>query len=464
MADNLLSVGIDVGTTTTQLLFSRLTVDNTGGSFSVPRLQITGREILYRGKVHLTPLVNELVDVKRLRQLLLQEYAAAGFCPEQVDTGAVIVTGETSRRENAAAALEAVSDLAGDFVVTTAGPELESVLAAKGAGALEYSRSTDQLLLHMDIGGGTANLALMRRGQILQSGCLNVGGRLIRVDGQGKICYVSPAVASLTQLRPGQQVSLEALQDLVRQLTQALEMAAGKLPVTPLLAHLQTKEVRHPWEVPREEVTLSFSGGVAECISREISPFLYGDIGPLLGSAIRDSSLCRDAYRISPEAIRATVIGAGCHSTQLSGSTVFCRGTELPLRDLPVVSVESAGELEEQLRRGLDRDEVPVFYFPGPLPRDYGSLRQLSSRICAALQDQPIRICLKQDLAKALGQLLWLQTQQKQPVLCIDALELEDDSFLDVGQPTGPCFPVVIKTLVLSSAVGKDQLKERSFS
>ena len=143
MGDNLLSVGLDVGTTTTQMVVSRLLVENRANGFSVPEMEISHREILYRGEICFTPLVGDkLVDKDKIRLLVEREYQNAGITREQVDTGAVIITGETSRRENAKTVLEALSHLAGDFVVATAGPDLESVLAARGAGAVAYSEKT----------------------------------------------------------------------------------------------------------------------------------------------------------------------------------------------------------------------------------------------------------------------------------------------------------------------------------
>ena len=124
-------MGLDVGTTSTQMIVSRLRIENRASEFAVPDLVIADREILYESPVHFTPLRSEaLVDGEALRTLLLEEYRHAGLTRETVDTGAVIVTGETSRKENAREVAQALSDLAGDFVVATAGPDLESELAA----------------------------------------------------------------------------------------------------------------------------------------------------------------------------------------------------------------------------------------------------------------------------------------------------------------------------------------------
>ena len=188
MSDILRSVGLDVGTTSTQMIFSELTVENKASVFAVPEMEIARRDIRYRSPVYFTPLLDEShVDAEALRELVAEEYRKAGIRRESVDTGAIIITGETSRKENARAVLDALSDFAGEFVVATAGPDLESVLAAKGAGAVDYSQRTGKTVLHMDIGGGTSNIALIRDGKIERTGCLNVGGRLLKFDGGGTI-------------------------------------------------------------------------------------------------------------------------------------------------------------------------------------------------------------------------------------------------------------------------------------
>ena len=228
MAESLLSLGLDVGTTSTQMVLSRLTVENKASPFAVPTLEIVDRKVIYRSRVHFTPLIRDtLVDGEALKELLRQEYRAAGIRPEQVDTGALIITGETSRKENAAAAARALAEFAGEFVVTTAGPDLESILAAKGAGAVELSMETSKPVLHMDIGGGTSNLALIRQGVVERTGCLNVGGRLIKLDKMGMLTYVSPELAGICSMKPGSCPGEGELEALAETLTQVLEMAAG---------------------------------------------------------------------------------------------------------------------------------------------------------------------------------------------------------------------------------------------
>ena len=445
MADTLLSVGLDVGTTTTQVIFSRLTVTDQANAFSVPRLAITRREILYKSPIHFTPLVRDtLIDGSALARLVREEYRAAGITPEQVDTGAVIVTGESSRKESAREVLAHLSEMAGSFVVTTAGPDLESILAAKGAGALSLSEKTREPVLHMDIGGGTANLALLHRGKVLKTGCLNVGGRLVRLDGDGRLTYISPVLRALFPFRPGDTPGQAALEDLARKLARALEAAAGLVREENLLRELMTREAR-PWLPPREPVTLSFSGGVADCIAEEGAPFRFGDLGPLLGKAIRESRLCEGEYRLGTETIRATVIGAGCHSTQLSGSTVFRQNIALPLKNIPVVFQGMDGPLPGP--DALPEGDAVAFFLEGIPGGSYRAISLLADRLAQSPPD-PLILCLAEDQAKALGQALAARLGRDARILCLDGVAFPEDSYLDVGEPIGPALPVVVKTLV----------------
>ncbi len=457
MSEGLISVGLDVGTTTTQMILSSLQVENRASGFTVPEMAITGREILYKSPVHFTPLQGDSrVDEAALRSLIAEEYRNAGVQRERVDTGAIIITGETSRKENAAAVLRALSDFAGDFVVATAGPDLESRLSAKGAGATEYSEKTGETVLHIDIGGGTSNLSLIRAGKIIRTGCLNVGGRLIKFGKDRAVTYVSPVLKPLCDITEGTVLTEEKGMEIARFLCGVLEMAAGRKKPTKDLEALSTQEAKSIWKPPEESVTLSFSGGVADCMQTKNDPFLYGDLGPMLGRVIWESSLCKERYRLGSETIRATVIGAGCHSTQLSGSTVFCRGVTLPVKNLPVVSFSPEEQnsphfpalLKDRLL-GVEEDAA-VIALPGFSPPGYENISRLAQMLAAGLREYPAYICLQADMAKALGQKLSLLLPEDHPCICLDKLKFTPESYLDIGAPVGPCFPVVIKTLVLS--------------
>jgi len=455
VAKTLKSLGLDLGTTTTQMVVSELTVEDRAVGFTVPKLEIGEKKVLYQSPIHLTPLLcGELVDGAALSRLLEREYAAAGITPEELDTGAVIVTGETSRKENARTVLEALAKQAGKFVVATAGPDLESVLAARGAGASEYAGATGKTVVHLDIGGGTANLALCQGDSVRAAGCLNVGGRLVRFDTAGRVLWVSPALRGTVDWKPGDTVTEEMAMGLARTLAKALGEALGLLPETDCSRRLRT-----PGAVvmPIPEAVVSFSGGVADCIESEIPWLAYGDLGPLLGRAIRESPLCRGEYRLGSHTIRATVIGAGCHTAALSGSTVSWKHVAFPLQNLPVVPVSP----EEQDREDLGRiarqrlesqDTWGILALPGWEAPDYSRICRLADRLAEAFRDKPCRIVLERDMAKALGTALSLRLPEKGEMLVLDGLLIPPNSYLDALSPVGPAVTVVVKTLAFEGS------------
>ena len=457
MSEILCSVGLDVGTTTTQLIVSEIRAENKASAFSVPEMEITGRKICYQSPVHFTPLLSgELVDGDKLRTLVNAEYKKAGITPEMVNTGAVIITGETSRKENAAQVLTVLSGLAGEFVVATAGPDLESVLAAKGAGAPELSRDTGKTVLHMDIGGGTSNLALCREGKVVATGCLNVGGRLMKFTETGEITYISPVLKSLIPYRVGDTITQNQAEEVANMLASVLEMAAFLREKDARYQKLLTPEAKEI-EVT-EKVMLSFSGGVADCIEKDVPWLAYGDLGPLLGKAIRDSKLCQGDYRLGSQTIRATVIGAGCHSTQLSGSTVFAQNVALPLRNLPVAVVspqeQEMENLSSLIRQRLEAlEEWGVLALPGWNAPSYHRVTGLADAVSKAVGNRPCYIALQEDMAKALGHALALRLPTGTPCLCVDRVHIPADSYLDVGSPVGPAISLVVKTLIYGGSI-----------
>lgn len=61
MKETLLSVGIDVGTSTTQLIFSNIYVENVSSMARVPEFRIVGKDIIYKSNIHRTPLTSATV-------------------------------------------------------------------------------------------------------------------------------------------------------------------------------------------------------------------------------------------------------------------------------------------------------------------------------------------------------------------------------------------------------------------
>ena len=469
MNEQLLSVGIDIGTSTTQLVLSKLTLENQSNPFSVPRITIADKEVIYRSDIHFTPLVDErTIDAQGVRDIVAEEYRKSGYDKADVQTGAVIITGETARKENARQVLSSLSGFAGDFVVATAGPDLESILAARGAGADEYSREHRCKLLHFDIGGGTSNLALYDKGELVATGCFDVGGRLIKVDGQRVVTYISPVLQRLfPQLRTGWRITSVDLAPVIGALVRALEQAAGLGAGTDRMEQFCTEGTR--W-VPPEGVThLSFSGGVADCIFHPPEDeFAYGDIGVLLGRAVASSAALSQAKMVEgTETIRATVVGAGTHATDISGSTIFYRDIQFPLKNIPILKLtgqeERADEthlahaIESKLRWFADEGGLTqtALGLRGWVSPTYQKIQETARGIAQGLKPllergfAPI-IVVEKDMAKVLGQAL--ATQMDGPLLCLDGVGVENGDYIDIGSPVagGAVLPVIIKTLVFN--------------
>ena len=443
-AETLLSVGIDLGTTTTQLVFSRLTVRNEGSAFSVPNYTVAAREVLRRSAVHFTPLRSEReLDAEAIARIVDAEYAAAGIDRRAVQTGAVIITGETARRENARAVLEALSGYAGDFVVATAGPALESALAGRGAGAADYSQAHACTVVNLDIGGGTTNIARFTNGALTDTACLNVGGRLVKLE-------------PFVPYAPGDRLTPQDLAPAVSLLTELLEEALGFRPVHDEARLRRFVTDRLPDPAPG--AVYSFSGGVADLMDdRPREPFAYGDLGVLLGRAVAKSAV---GPRIpARETIRATVIGAGCHATELSGSTVYFDRIAFPLKNLPVAALTPEeerfppAELAETVRARLAvfADGPAVLALQGRRDLHFAALSALADGLAGGLRgrDGPVLVAVAADVGKALGQALAVRMPGV-PLLCLDGVQLPPGSYLDVAAPiaNGQVLPVVIKTLV----------------
>ena len=468
--EELYSVGIDIGTSTTQLVIARLVLENRAAPFAVPRVAIAEREIQYRSGIHFTPLLSDtVIDAEGVRAIVAEEYQASGFAKEQIGTGAVIITGETARKENAREVLRALSAFAGDFVVATAGPSLESILAARGAGADEYSKERHCQVLHFDIGGGTSNLALYDSGTLVSTGCLDVGGRLIKVDPAGRVTYVSPKLrqgAAGPVPRVGETVTPADLAPVIDTMVAALEQAAGLRPGTDRLDAFTTAGTH--W-LPAAAPVVSFSGGVADCIGAPQGDWrTYGDVGVLLGRAIRDSAAFRSAeLHQGRETIRATVVGAGSHATDLSGSTIFYRDIPFPLQNLPILKLTEAeergdagtmaGAIRDKLRWFADESGLTqtALALRGEKNPGYARIQEVAEGLCRGLA--PLRaagffpvVAVESDMAKALGQAL--AARLPGPLLCLDGVGVDNGDYIDIGAPLagGAVLPIVIKTLVFN--------------
>ena len=478
MADKtaILSVGIDVGTSTTQVVFSKLQMDNAGGYFSVPRVAIVDKEVVYKSEVYMTPLKTDvLIDTEALRDIVAAEFRKAGYRPEDTDSGAVIITGESARKENSDAVLKSLSDFAGDFVVSAAGPDMESLIAGKGSGAWQYSMDHHCRVANLDIGGGTTNVVLFEDGETLARGCLDIGGRLICMNPQGIITKVSPAAAVMAQaagvsVSVGDRCDELKLTAVTRQMAAALNayLGVGTKDIDAILRRIKTPG-SSDFPVPEKVQAVFFSGGVADLIYHESADtWAYGDIGVLLGRAIRESRLFTDFQKMEPgETIRATVVGAGTYTTTISGSTITYSDDIFPLKNIPVIKLDEelqeacfAGETEPVIRRiqwvlGQNDEEHFILAMPGKrnpgyteMKRAAASIRQIMDRVQPP--GEPILLVIESDIAKAMGQMIRQQPDLKRQVVAIDSIHVEDGEYVDMGKPmmNGMVIPVVVKTLI----------------
>ena len=478
MADKtaILSVGIDVGTSTTQVVFSKLQMDNAGGYFSVPRVAIVDKEVVYKSEVYMTPLKTDvLIDTDALRDIVAAEFRKAGYRPEDTDSGAVIITGESARKENSDAVLKSLSDFAGDFVVSAAGPDMESLIAGKGSGAWQYSMDHHCRVANLDIGGGTTNVVLFEDGETLARGCLDIGGRLSCLNPQGIITKVSPAAAVMAQaagvsVSVGDRCDELKLTAVTRQMAAALNayLGVGTKDIDAILRQIKTPG-SSDFPVPEKVQAVFFSGGVADLIYHESADtWAYGDIGVLLGRAIRESRLFTDFQKMEPgETIRATVVGAGTYTTTISGSTITYSDDIFPLKNIPVIKLDEelqeacfAGETEPVIRRiqwvlGQNDEEHFILAMPGKrnpgymeMKRAAASIRQIMDRVQPP--GEPILLVIESDIAKAMGQMIRQQPDLKRQVVAIDSIHVEDGEYVDMGKPmmNGMVIPVVVKTLI----------------
>ncbi|CDV65709.1 putative ethanolamine utilization protein EutA [Salmonella enterica subsp. enterica serovar Paratyphi A] len=402
----LLSVGIDIGTTTTQVIFSRLELVNRAAVSQVPRYEFIKRDISWQSPVFFTP-VDKQGGLKEaeLKALILAQYQAAGIAPESVDSGAIIITGESAKTRNARPAVMTLSQSLGDFVVASAGPHLESVIAGHGAGAQSLSEQRMCRVLNIDIGGGTSNYALFDAGKVSGTACLNVGGRLLETDAQGRVVYahqpgqmiIDEVFGSGTDARALAaaqlgQVARRMADLIVEVITGALSPLAQSLMQTGLL----------PADITPEVITLS--GGVGECYRHQpADPFCFSDIGPLLATALHEHPRLREMNVQFPAQTDAYVLALPA---------------TLPVRYAALLTVINA---------------LTAFVARYPNPH-------------------PLLVVAEQDFGKALGMLLRPQLPQL-PLAVIDEVVARAGDYIDIGTPLfgGSVVPVTVKSLAFPS-------------
>lgn len=471
--ETLLTVGIDLGTSTTQLVLSELTVENFASAFTVPRISISDKKVIYRSDIIFTPLLNQSeIDAEPIKAFVAEQYRQAGIHKQDIQMGAVIITGETARKSNANNVLRALSGYAGDFVVATAGPDLESIIAGKGAGAQTYSETKRKPVVNLDIGGGTTNLAVFKDGEVIDTACFDIGGRLIKLDQQKKITYIAPKIQEIINkkgltLHLGDQATEQNLLPIISELVAVLENSIGLGTQSPFYQLLVTN---HPLRKGEELPIVTFSGGVADCLNTtSTNLFKYGDIGLLLGKYLRKSLIFSEKEVLeSAETIRATVVGAGSHTAEISGSTIAYREQILPIKNIPILKLAQEDETLTVTELGQRIQEKLNWHRIEETPQIALAIRGMSNPTFADIQRYgqgiveglaslvaeqiPIIVMVDEDMAKALGHALSAHLPKDYPFICLDSVKVENGDYVDIGLPVaeGAVLPVIVKTLVFN--------------
>lgn len=484
MIDNrtFLSVGIDVGSSTCHLTLSALEVGRPESAiYDKPR--VLKRQVLYRSPVRFTPfLADGGIDGAELRNFVEENYESAGIRKEDIGAGAVICTGEAALRHNAEQVTHALAGVSGSFVCATAGHHYEAVLAAHGSGAVEASRHLDLPVISLDIGGGTTKRSFIRNGTIEETTAINVGCRLIAYDEENRVRRLESAGLAIARsigldLHIGDELSPIARRDLSRAAARIIHAFLGLSPMkdletslllTPQPAPLPNDIVlTQPPRVRARPFALVISGGVSEFIFHN-SDYEPRDLGPNLGRELRHvilSEIPQDKILAPAEGIRATVIGAGHQTLDVSGDTVFESSDGiLPLRDVSVREVRivweqiSASHVSEGVRSALERCDTlgrVAIFIDGPPKFGYSKVADLAAGINAAWSqfnsiEILVVICAK-NIANILGDELRRVAPQKHFV-CLDEIRVSELDFIDIDRPPAGdgYLPVAIKTLVFS--------------
>lgn len=486
MSNALISVGIDIGTTTSHLVVTKLTFANASLVNAAPNLAITNREIIFESDVFLTPLTaTGEIAAKQTAELIEKAYQTIGLKKSDIDTGALIITGQSARARNAEEVSAHLAELAGDFVVESAGPHLESALAARGSQAVDYSQRTGLTILNIDIGGGTSNYALVADGTIIETACLNVGGRMLQLDwANNTISAVSDSALVVinnnqklsqlaSQLKAGAPLKTGLLSQLAQEVAKTILLAAvGRTPylelmLTNALTSSPTQSLQSLQPLQRvDEIWLS--GGVASAFGEE-DLTKFNDLGVFIAQALTEELDKQSIpYKVAPRAIRATVIGAGLHTLQLSGSTIGFSVENLPLRNLKLIKVDAtrsssmATQIAQQMQqREHHWQQSPVALVLTGIKGEMLSftfLKDLAVELSQVFLDasacEPFVLVSEVDLAMALNLILKGQLPDKR-IITVDGINVAAGDYIDIGRPVSTSadpntqsLPIVVKTLL----------------
>jgi len=419
----------------------------------------------------LTPYLSATkIDTDKINDFIHAAYQEAGLTPEDIDTGAVIITGEALKKENAQPIVENFAKYSGKFICAAAGHNHEALLAAYGCGAVELSKREQKTVLNVDMGGGTTKFSLVEDGVVTQTASINIGARLIAFDEDEKITRIEDAGRLMMKelgydVELGQRITEPMKENfgayMARILFEVIEQGptspmARRLMVTPPFANYRGfKQVQH----------LVFSGGVSEHVY-DRDPKAYGDIGPVLGRNVREylKKLPEGVLREPVEGIRATVIGAGEYTIQASGNTSYVSNEKaLPVHGLKVIqaAIRDGEPVSEAIRQSLRKFDLARFTSGLALSLnvsgvpDYQSVKRIAQGIAEILREAddpqcPLYLTLDLDIAKSLGGMLKDEFKVARDIIAVDGIEVGDLDYIDIGECLGitEVIPVTVKSLM----------------
>lgn len=472
----LTSVGVDIGSSTSHLVFSKIVMERRDTVYVV-----SAREILFESEVILTPYNDDTtINAAALQPFIAEQYAKAGIGVDDVDAGALILTGVAVRRKNARAIGELFADQAGKFVAVSAGDSLETALVAYGSGAVALSARESLPVMNVDIGGGTSKIALCVDGEIVDRTAIDVGARLICFDANGRVARIEEAGRRFAQetgvtLMLGEPLAEKDKQALAERMAERLFQAMSAAPIeaeTDALLRLA------PLSDRRDPAVLTFSGGVSEFFyGEEYGGF--GDLGALLAAAVRRRAEAWGPELRAPEQrIRATVIGASQYTVQVSGSTIFVMpDNTLPLKNIAVISPDI--ELEDEdldidtiaraIAAALTRldlqagEQAVALYFRWQGSATYRRLDDFCRGVIKGLDavlsnGAPLVLVTESDVGGLVGLHCFEICELDNPIVSIDGIVVSEFDFVDIGEllDDSGVVPVVIKSLVFpaTAAVG----------
>jgi ethanolamine utilization protein EutA len=468
----LTSVGVDIGSSTSHLVFSRLELTLEGS-----RYRVTKREVLNESEILLTPYVDDTrIDVEALGAFINRQYKTAKINRDEVDTGALILTGVAVRRRNARAIAELFAQEAGKFVAVSAGDGLEATMAAHGSGAVAHSAKIGGVVLNIDIGGGTSKFAVCNNGKVQEVSAIDIGARLLAFDSEGAIVRIEDAGRKHAKwagftVELGEKIPPAHLTKMVAGMVDKLfAMLKPQAIAEDIKGLLRLPPLAYGGEID----CVMFSGGVSEFIyNREKTTF--GDLGPAIAKEIHDRIAALDLLVMEPAArIRATVIGASQYTVQVSGNTVFISPEDaVPVRNIAVVAPEFPLDADDftpeavrdatltALRR-LDllsgrQPAAVAFHWEGSAT--FFRLQAFCSGVAEGWKDilakgHPLVLVNDGDIGGIIGLHFQEELKMQNPVISIDGIALNDFDFIDIGAliPSSGSVPVVIKSLIFPAS------------